>query len=157
MVNTPDNQRLPRRATDVPMADKQYTLHMRFPFDRHHRARVSHLRLRHRPLAFPASQLNRHQRKHPGHKRERGTHCAYICNANAAYHGAAHCGAKRDADVKRHGLNRTCEYHRLGMAAACHVHKVRDARHREQVHEQRQAKDKDQRERHGAARGKQPE
>ena len=42
------------------------------------------------------------------------------------------------------------------MAAACHVHKVRDARHREQVHEHRQAKDKDKCERHGSAYGKQP-
>ena len=76
---------------------------------------------------LPASQLNRHQRERPGHKRERGAHGAHVRNANAAYHGAAHCGAKRDADVKRHGLNRTCEHHRLGMAAACHVHKVCDA------------------------------
>ena len=27
-------------------------------------------------------------------------------NANAAYHGAAHRGAKRDTDVKRHGFHR---------------------------------------------------
>ena len=53
--------------------------------------------------AFPAGELNRHQRERPGHKRERGTHCAYVRNANAAYHGAAHCGAKRDADVKPMG------------------------------------------------------
>ena len=32
MVNMPDNQRLPRRAADIPIADKQYALHMRFPF-----------------------------------------------------------------------------------------------------------------------------
>ena len=53
---------------------------------------------------LPASQLNRHQRERPGHKLERGVHCAYVRNANAAYHGAAHCGAKRDADVKPMGL-----------------------------------------------------
>ena len=32
MVNMPDNQRLPRRAADVAMTDKQYTLHRTIPF-----------------------------------------------------------------------------------------------------------------------------
>ncbi|MGN0074022.1 MAG: hypothetical protein ACI38T_01815 [Collinsella sp.] len=53
--------------------------------------------------AFPAGELNRHQRERPGHKRERGAHCAYVRNANAAYHGSAYRGAKRDADVKPMG------------------------------------------------------
>lgn len=32
MVNMPDNLRLPRRAADVPIADKKNALHERFPF-----------------------------------------------------------------------------------------------------------------------------
>lgn len=32
MVNTSDNQRLHRRAADVPVADKKNALHERFPF-----------------------------------------------------------------------------------------------------------------------------
>ena len=32
MVNTPDNQRLPRRATDIPVANKQNALHVMVPF-----------------------------------------------------------------------------------------------------------------------------
>ena len=54
--------------------------------------------------AFPAGELNRHQRERPGHKRERGAHCAHVRNANVAYHGSAYRGAKRDADIKPMGL-----------------------------------------------------
>lgn len=32
MVNTPDNQRLPRRATNIAVTDKQYALHSAVPF-----------------------------------------------------------------------------------------------------------------------------
>lgn len=32
MVNTPDNQQLPRRATDIAVADKQNVFHMMVPF-----------------------------------------------------------------------------------------------------------------------------